>query len=420
MIPIYGLLDSRIEHWFRHFETKESINFNNVVNNVAKGGEESLHYINLKKYGVDSRETGLYIGRRDIEEAMELLGDHMLESLNVVVNKYLNMWRRRLSNIMQYISPSTGVNISFHPKPIRSVAAIIPPNDVFYPMNIATAAYAAGVKDIYFISPPIIGEGIPNPVLLAIQDILKYGYTLRTDPVYGLAYLMVDRKYKGYFYKYIIPYNIYNGLPNSYRGDNMIGVKPVNRICYLFDGTVDYESLILDIYSWIELLNDVRICLISLSRSALHNVVEEELSLRKRALFKMYSKYIDKMVVSIIASSHNEAIRIINRLAPEYLNINVERDSMYRLVDYIKNTVIITVGKYSLSPYTKILSGMPLLLDFTEGMRLHTCLDYIDINSYIRIDPEAILADYEHLSALLEWLDKPVNILFLRHVINQL
>ena len=420
MIPIYGSINADLERWFHEVGKPRRVDFASIIRTVGEGGEEALHYVNLRRFGVDTRRSGLYVNSQDVTEALESIPDGVREAVNVLVNRFINLWRRRLSNISQYISPATGVNISFLYKPLDAVAIILPHDGYIYALNTLTAAYAAGVKNVYIVSPPIYNEGVPHPMVLAIYDSLKYGYILKCDSYYGLAYLLYGKRYKGYFDRFIVASEIYRSLPNKYVSSRILPVKPVNRVCYLIDGTADIESIILDIYAWLELLNDVRICIVSLNRTALHELVEAELSIRRRALYSLYSKKVDSNVVSILAGSYNEAIAMVSRLSPEYLNIVVERDSMYRLVDYIKNVPLICVGRQALTPYTRLFAGMPILLNDLDDKVVHTCMDYININSYGRVEPDALFADFELLSSILDWLEKPLNNLLLRHSIDSI
>ncbi len=418
MIPIYGGLTHSIETWFKSRGSKLKVNFERVVRRTLDGGEESLHYMNLKKYGVDTRERGLYVGSNDIAEALDALGETVLDAIRILVNKYVNSWRKRLSNITQYISPASGVNISYLGKPLTAVATIIPPKGILYALNIYTAAYAAGVKEFYVVSPPVYGGGIPEPILLAIKDILNYGYILKAEPTHGLSYLLLGKSFRGYFKRFILPEEYFNVLPSTYIEESILGVRPVNKICYLIDNTANTEAIVLDIYSWVELLRDAKICIVALSRSALHELIESELAIRRNALFGVYSSYIDKNVFSVLASSYNEALRIISRLKPDYVNIIVERDSMYRLIDYIRDVSIVSVGNYSLSPYMKIFSGAPLLVNINGRHRVHSVLDYVNIMNYVRIDPDAILSEYDLLEAVLRTLDQQINTYALRRLIS--
>ncbi len=409
MITVYGGLSSDVEKFYRSVEYSPIKGMRTIINGVVRGGEEALHYINLKKYGVDSRSLGLYVTEDDVEEAKEFLGDEYVDSLRTLVNKYISHWRKRLTNYNQYISPATGINISYVLKPLEAVAASVPSKGLLYALNIYTAAYAAGVKNLYIVSPPSFGRGMPDPTLLIIKDILKYGYILRTDPPYGVAYFLFGRGFRNYFDKIFLNTDLYYSFKDYGESQSINGVRPIEKICYLIDRTVEPERIILDMYSWLELNRDSKICIVSLNRGIIGEIIEADLNIRKKAPYSLYSYQVDKRVFALLASSYNEAISIINRLEPDYLNINIERESRYRIVDYIKNIKLVSVGEYSLSPYLKLFSGVPLLININGRETIHTCLDYISGYSFVRIDAEAILSDYDELYRVIDRLGQPVN-----------
>ena len=265
--------------------------------------------------------------------------------------------------------------------PLDAVGLYVPGGSAAYPSSVlmnVIPAQVAGVKRIVMTSPAGPDGKLPPAVLVAahivgIKEIYKVG---GAQAIAALAYgtetiAPVD--------KIVGPGNIFVALAKrEVFGEVAIDmIAGPSEICVLADDTAYADEIAADLLSQAE--HDALACaiLITTSDTLAETVADEvEKQLQKLPREAIARKAIENFGHIYVAESIEEAIRAVNSLAPEHLEVMT--DKAVEIARRITHAGAIFIGRYSSEPVGDYFAGTNHVLPTNSTARFASGLNVDD------------------------------------------
>ena len=405
MIPIYIGFNRKLVSFFSQRKSKAMSKINDIVKimeNIKKAGDKAIHYYNRLYYKVDTHNTGLFVSKEDIDDAYDRLSQEYISSLEQMINRMRSLERKILASLVISTSPASNIHVTYVFKPLNRVGFYIPSNSPLIALSTVVPAIVAGVKNIIVASPPNYYGDI-HPGVLTALDILGVKKIFRSCGPAGISAMAFGTRSIGKVDKIIgIGDDVRESLKMvaDYVETQYIDVS--KKLVLLVDKTAEPEYLIWDMYSWVENKPDSNAVLVTVDKAIAENVVTLHERFRRSAFIRRYSDLLESRLAVVIAGDWDEAIGIVNRLSPDYVELIAERDVQYRLLDYIKNAGTILVGMYSPPSYVEYFSGIISLSRPGLLRKSLSVQDFVRFTRVVRVEPDALINDFEDLQSICD------------------
>lgn len=265
--------------------------------------------------------------------------------------------------------------------PLDAVGLYVPGGSAAYPSSVlmnVIPAQVAGVKRIVITSPAGRDGKLPAAVLVAahilgVTEIYKVGGAQAIAALaYGTETIAPVDKITG-------PGNIFVALAKrEVFGEVAIDmIAGPSEICVLADDTAYADEIAADLLSQAE--HDALACAVLITTSdALAEAVAEEVEkqLQKLPREDIARKSIENFGHIYVAESLDEAIRAVNSLAPEHLE--VVTDKAVEVSQRITHAGAIFIGRYSSEPVGDYFAGTNHVLPTNSTARFASGLNVDD------------------------------------------
>lgn len=265
--------------------------------------------------------------------------------------------------------------------PLDAVGLYVPGGSAAYPSSVlmnVIPAQVAGVKRIVITSPAGQDGKLPPAVLVAahilgVKEIYKVGGAQAIAALaYGTETIAPVDKITG-------PGNIFVALAKrEVFGEVAIDmIAGPSEICVLADDTAYADEIAADLLSQAE--HDTLACaiLITTSDTLAETVADEvERQLQKLPREAIARKAIEKFGHIYVAESMEEAIRAVNSLAPEHLEVIT--DKAVEVARHITHAGAIFIGRYSSEPVGDYFAGTNHVLPTNSTARFASGLNVDD------------------------------------------
>ncbi|MCQ6562221.1 histidinol dehydrogenase [Paenibacillus mendelii] len=293
-------------------------------------------------------------------------------------------------------------------RPLKRVGVYVPGGKAAYPSSVlmnVIPAQVAGVPEIVMVTPPATGgkAGIDPYILVAaaeagVKEMYRVGGAQAVAALaYGTASIPPVDKICG-------PGNIYVALAKRavFGVVDIDSIAGPSEIVVLADEQADAAYVAADLLSQAEHDEMASAILVTTSEEFGNRVaieVEKQLAdLPKAAIAR---KSIDSNGAVLLAESLDEAIAVINRMAPEHLEVMVE-DPM-SILGRIENAGAIFIGPYSSEPVGDYFAGPNHILPTNGTARFSSPVnvdDFVKKSSLIYYSKEALLANGDKIMTL--------------------
>ncbi len=350
-------------------ELRDSIG--RLIDDVRERGDVAVSDALARFDKVTVAPTELRVPERDIEAASvgaELEAalrdaiDH-LRAFNTTITERTTNWSREIEPGLQ-----VGEKIS----PISSAGLFVPSGKASYPSvayQLAVPALVAGVPTIALVVPPVPGgHGEVDPAVLVVCRILGITNVFRVNGPAGIAALGFGTESIPQVRKIVGP-----GSPavtcaqvemQRHGVATMMLLRPTESVV-LADDSADPVRLAADLLVEAEHGDDSSVVFVTTSPT-LVELVDVELS---RQLADLPAARADaaraalgKNGGAVIAQSLEEAVAIVNRYAPEHLQVAVREADEQRVVDALVNAGEILVGQHTPFSAANFVIGCPASL----------------------------------------------------------
>ncbi|WP_440697951.1 histidinol dehydrogenase [Candidatus Pelagibacter sp. HIMB1709] len=411
------VLDSKTKNFDKLLDTlliqrknkvqSNSVSVTNIIKDVRKNGDKALIKYEKK------------FNKNVVIEPSSKLIQQSIKSLNSKVKKSIDTAYDR---IFKFHSLQKFKNISYTDKfknkleykylPLDSVAIYVPGSTASYPSSVlmnAIPAIVAGVKRIVMINPGFKGKQNPAVLYAARKCKIKEIYSIGgPSAIAGVAY--GTKKIKKVD-KIVGPGNAYvAAAKKEVFGD--VGIEGMiagpSEVTIVCDKNSNPEWVASDLIGQAEHDNLAQCILISKDKNLLDRVKTEIFKqLKEIPRESIARKSLKNNGILMHVSSDKKIIKIVNKIAPEHLELNVK--NYKSLASKIKNSGSICLGKYAVMAMTDYNVGSNHVLPtngsakYSSGISVNEFYKRI---SYINLSKKGIeslgpsvitLANYEGL-----------------------
>ena len=395
------ILDTKLKNFDSNLDKllskrKKNISLNSIlvtkiINDVKRNGDKAI----LKYERKFNKNNIIIPNLKQIKKS--------ISSLDKNVKKAIDLAYKR---IYKFHSFQKFKNISYTDKlqnkleykyiPIESVAIYVPGSSVSYPSSVlmnAIPAMVAGVKRIIMINPGKKGKQNPAVLYAAKRCKIKEIYSIGgPSAIAGVTY--GTKKIKKVD-KVVGPGNAYVAAAKK-EVFGEVGIEGMiagpSEITIVCDKFSKPEWVASDFIGQAEHDNQAQCILISKDKNVIKNVKKEVFKQLKEIPRAAIAKNsILKNSIMIHANSDQKIIKVVNKIAPEHLELNIK--NYKKIVNKIKNSGSICLGKYAVMAMTDYNIGTNHVLPTNGSARYSSGIsvnEFYKRISYINISKKGI------------------------------
>ena len=376
-----------------------------ILNDVRKNELKAL-----KKYEIRfSGNSEIRISNEKLKKSIKKLNPKVKKAIDFAYKRISNFHYRQKKDLKNiYYKDSFGNKLEYKNVPIDSVGFYVPGNLPSTLLMNTIPAKIAKVRRLVLATPKVNGK-LNSAVLYAAKKVgIKEIYSMGgAQAIASLAYIQKVNKIVGPGNKFVAEAK--KQLPN-----NLVGTESMycgaSEICVLADKYTDINQIATSLVSQAEHDPDSQCILVTKQRSLIVKVKKEmNKILNTIPRKKIAISSLKKNGLAIRVYSDKQVIDVINELAPEHLELNVNNYKKYE--KKIINAGSICNGRFtpmSLSDYTV---GTNHVLPtsgsakFSSGLSLSEFVKKISIVTLSKLGVEKIgnpaitLSEFEELFA---------------------
>ena len=401
---------------------KIQINSNSVIriiNDVKKNGDKAI----LKYERRFNKNNIIIPSPEQINKSISSLDKKVKKAIDLA---YTRIYKFHTLQKIKNISYTDKLKNRLEYKyiPIESVAIYVPGSTVSYPSSVlmnAIPALIAGVKRIIMINPGQKGKQNPAVLYAAKKCKIKEVYSIGGPS--AIASVAYGTKKIKRVDKIVGPGNLYvAAAKKEVFGDVGIegmtaGPSEVTIVCDKFSNP---EWVASDLIGQAEHDNLAQCILISKDKNIIKKVNDEIIKqLKELPRVNIAKNSILTNGILIHITSDKKIIDIVNRIAPEHLELNIK--NYKKIVNKIKNSGSICLGKYAVMAMTDYNVGSNHILPTNSSARYASGIsvnEFYKRISYINLSKKGIetlgpsvitLANYEGLVGHAKSVEKRIR-----------
>jgi histidinol dehydrogenase len=319
-----------------------------VVERVRKQGDPAVLEYTEKFDRVVLTLKDIKVSPDEIKDAYTKVEPGKVEALKLAARNIRAFHEKQ--KLSSWVSQEAdGVILGQLARPIRSAGIYVPGGKACYPSSVlmnVIPAKVAGVEQLIMCSP--VPGGSLNPYILVAADIVGLSEIYKIGGAQAIAAMAYGTATIPKVDKIVGPGNIYVATAKRY----VFGQVDIDMIAgpsevlVIADQSADPVFVASDLLSQAEHDELASAILITTSRELAEKVqadIERQLANLSRK--EIARKAIDRFGVTVIVTSLQEAAEVSNAIAPEHLELAVEKP--FELLGLIKNAGAIFLGHYS-------------------------------------------------------------------------
>ncbi|MBD1158753.1 histidinol dehydrogenase [Pelagibacterales bacterium SAG-MED19] len=396
-----------------------SISVTNIIKDVRKNGDKSL-----LKYERRFNKNNIIIPRtKQISKSIKSLNPKVKKAIDLAFNRIYKFHSLQKFKNISYVDKLKN-KLEYKYLPLESVAVYVPGSTASYPSSVlmnTIPAIVAGVKRIVMINPGYKGKQNPAVLYAAKKCKIKEIYSIGGPS--AIAAVAYGTKKIKKVDKIVGPGNAYvTAAKKEVFGDvgieGMIaGPSEVTIVCDKFSNP---EWVVSDLIGQAEHDSLAQCILISKDKKLLDKVnIEIFKQLKEIPRQSVAKKSLMNNGILIHINSDKKIIDIVNRIAPEHLELNVK--NYKSIVSKIKNSGSICLGKYAVMAMTDYNIGTNHVLPTNSSAKYSSGIsvnEFYKRISYVNLSKKGIeslgpsvitLANYEGLAGHAQSVKKRIR-----------
>ena len=402
-------------------QRKKKVEFNSVsvstiIKDVKKNGDKAL-----LKYEKNFNQNSTIIPNfKQISKSIESLDKKVKKAIDLAYDRIYKFHALQKFKDITYLDKFKN-KLEYKYIPIESVAIYVPGSTASYPSSVlmnAIPAIVAGVKRIVMINPGLKGKQNPAVLYAARKCKIKEIYSIGGPAAIAAAAYGTKKINK--VDKIVGPGNVYvSAAKKEVFGDVGIegmtaGPSEVTIVCDKFSNP---EWVASDLIAQAEHDALAQCILISKDKFLIKKVkIEISKQLKEISRASIARKSLVNNGILIHIGSDKKIIDIVNRIAPEHLELNIK--NYKSLIPKIKNSGSICLGKYAVMAMTDYNIGSNHVLPtngsakYSSGISVNEFykrISYINLSKkgIEKLGPSVItLANYEGLAGHAQSIKK--------------
>ena len=317
-----------------------------ILADVRENGDAALYNYCKKFDGAELSQ--LLVTKEEIDEAIRTVDPHFMEVLEKAAANIRKFHSRQVRNSF-IINDTPGVVIGQKVIPVDRAGLYVPGGTAAYPSTVlmdAIPANIAGVKQVVMVTPPN-KAGKVNPVILAAAHVAGIDCIFKVGGAQAIAALAYGTESVPKVDKIVGPGNAFvaEAKKQVFGAVSIDMIAGPSEILVVSDGNSNPRHVAADLLSQAEHDKLASAVLVTDSMEFAKQVqleLETQIPLLQRAEIARAS--IDNNGKIIVADDLMRAIEIANEIAPEHLELCVDRPFDY--LDAIRHAGSIFMGRH--------------------------------------------------------------------------
>ena len=384
-----------------------------IIERVRAGGDDALVELTKKFDGVSLDPESLVVGEEEMARALDALPPETLDALKLAEERIRAFHEAQVPRKIT-VEQTPGERLSLEPTALARVGLYAPGGTAAYPSTVlmnAVPARVAGVGELVLCTPPGESGEVPAAVLAAAH-LAGLERVVRVGGAQAIAAMAYGTRSVPRVDKMVGPGNVYVAAAKRIvRGRVEIDKEAgPSEVVVLLDDAALAEWAAADLLAQAE--HDaqamaVGVCLGAGVADALKEEMERQLRIAMRS--EEIAQALENRGAIIEVASREQALEVVEMLAPEHLEILMERAE--EAARGIRNAGAVFCGPWSPVPLGDYIAGPNHVLPTGGAARFASPLgvyDFIKWTSKVCFDkdaaarlaePAARLADLEGLPA---------------------
>ncbi len=367
-----------------------------IIADVRARGDEAVSDYSRRFDRVDIEAKGLRVASGEIDAAISACEPGALKALELAHRRVTDYHLRQGPADVRFVD-ALGVELGWRWRPIEAVGLYVPGGAASYPSSVvmnAVPAKVAGCSRVAMVVPT--PDGAVNPLVLAAARIAGVDEIYRVGGAQAIAALAYGTKIIAPVFKIVGPGNAYVAAAKR-RVFGVVGIDMIagpSEVVILADRTANPRFVAADLLAQAEHDEAAQSILITddapLAR-AVRSEVERQLATLPRVRIAGPS-WRDYGAI-ILAPSLKAALPLVDRLAPEHLEIMAEGADA--LGDEVKNAGAIFLGSNTPEAIGDYVGGSNHVLPTARSARFSSglgVLDFMKRTSILKCDARALAA----------------------------
>jgi histidinol dehydrogenase len=380
-----------------------------ILKDVRNRGDEALVHYTQAFDGVRIPIHQLQVKRSEVREAYRKVPRDFLGTLKKATRR-IKSFHQHLSKklITSLKKEEKGIRLGQTMRSLERVGIYVPGGKASYPSTVLMAAIpakVAGVQEILMVTPPQ-KEGI-SPAVLVAADLAGVDRIYRIGGVQAIAALAYGTKSIPKVDKIVGPGNQYVATAKRlvYGDVDIDMVAGPSEIVIVSDESTPVSFVAADLISQAE--HDEMALAILITNSEAYGreakkEVERQLSSLKRRKVALAS--LNQRGAILIVKNLEQAMKVVNRIAPEHLELAVSRP--LSLIKSLKHAGAVFLGPYTPEAIGDYMAGPNHILPTAGTARFSSPLgveDFIKRTNLIRFTRSALKRFEKDVKRFAEW-----------------
>nr|WP_150960604.1 histidinol dehydrogenase [Aneurinibacillus sp. XH2] len=378
-----------------------------IIERVRTEGDRALFYYTEQHDRV--KPDKLRLEEAEIQAAYEQVDEPFLQAIREAAANIRAFHEKQKRNSWMDPQPD-GSLLGQVIRPLKRVGLYVPGGKAAYPSSVlmnAIPAMVAGVPEVVMVTPPATaGQPGINPYILVAAAEVGITEIYGVGGAQAVAALAYGTESIPAVDKIVGPGNIYVALAKRYvfGAVDIDSIAGPSEIVVLADSSADPAYVAADLLSQAE--HDEMASAVLVTPSAeLAEQVRREVSRQLAELPRkaIAQRSLDDYGAILTVDSLEEGIEVVNRLAPEHLELLLEEP--FRYLGAIENAGAIFLGEYSSEPVGDYFAGPNHILPTNGTARFSSPLnvdDFLKKSSVIYYSRQALLENGRKIITLAQ------------------
>ncbi len=333
-----------------------------IIEDVRLQGDDAVIRYTRKFDKVKLSARSLRVSEAEISSAYQNIEPDFVTSLKTIIENISRFYRRQIKKSWK-LKDADGAILGENYHPLHRIGIYVPASQAPLVSTVymtVLPAKIAGVKQIVLVSPPDKNGNI-NPHILVVANLLKVDEIYRIGGAQAIAALTFGTRCIPRVDKIIGPGNIY--------------VTEAKRQVF---GFVDIDMLAgpSELVVIANRYSDPKLVIADLKAQSEHRKAQIFLVTNSKSLARQVRAQVEDDGYIILTKNLDEAVEVVNRIAPEHLEILVKNPRS--VVKRVRNAGAVFLGPFSPVAVGDYLAGPSHVLPTGGSARFFSGLSLFD------------------------------------------
>jgi len=381
-----------------------------ILKAVERAGDGAVVRYTRKFDRVTLKPAQFRVSPEQVKEAYYQIRKEEGDALRYAAQRIMVFHERQRTKTWMY--QDNGATLGQVVMPLDAVGLYVPGGKAAYPSSVlmtAIPAKVAGVKRVVMCTPA--GKGGISPYVLVAADIAGVDEVYRIGGVQAIGAMVYGTKTIRPVDKIVGPGNVYVATAKRliYGRVDIDMIAGPSELLVIADEAANPVHVAADLLCEAEHDEEAQVCLVTTSDRLAKEVVRQiGEQVKKLARQKVLAKSIGRHAVAFVVGTMDEAIDLANEIAPEHLELAVDRPFDY--LEKVRHAGALFLGRYSSPAVADYVAGPNHVLPTGGTARFFSPLsfdDYVKKSNIIAYSKEELMKVKDHIAriAQMEGLD---------------